>query len=203
MAAIVVLPILVVAAIDSGAEIATEETCAGKPEGTECWKPLSDRPDCHVWDDYLVTAQKVTWSGGCVNGRAQGEGTLRWGGGDGDRYTQTGRLQDGKRQGRWDLRESDGSVDEGPYVDGKQHGLRTWRIEATVTGSCARRTGICAKAYVDGKRHGHWVLRDTGGGVAEGPYVDDRQHGHWVVRSTNGIGAEGPFVDGKQHATGS
>ncbi len=168
LAAIVVLPILVVAAIDSGAEIATEETCAGKPEGTECWKPLSDRPDCHVWDDYFVATQKVTWSGGCVNGQAQGEGTLRWGRSDGDRYTQTGRLHDGKRQGHWDLRESDGSVDEGPYVDGKQHGH--WVLRDADA-------DMCEGPYVDGKRHGHWVLRDTGGGVAEGPYVDDRQHG--------------------------
>ena len=52
--------------------------------------------------------------------------------------------------------------------------------------------------YVDGKPHGHWVVRYAGGTVGEGPYVDGERHGHWVLRWDGG-GAEGPFVNGKEH----
>ena len=177
LAAISVLPVLVVAAVDSVAVIATEETCAGKPEGAECWKPLSDQPDCHVWDDYLVTAQTVTWSGGCVNGQARGQGTLTWSRGDGGSTTQTGRLQDGQRQGHWDLREADGGVGEGPYVDGKQHGHWVLR-EAD--------GNVAEGPYVDDKQHGHWVVRIANGNVLEGPFVEDKRHGRWITRSHEG-----------------
>ena len=54
-------------------------------------------------------------------------------------------------------------------------------------------------AYVDGKRHGHWVMRGSAGGVAEGPFVDGKQHGHWVVRLADGTVWEGSYVDGKKH----
>ena len=36
-------------------------------------------------------------------------------------------------------------------------------------------------AYVDGKRHGHWVMRGSDGDiVAEESFVDGKQLGHWV-----------------------
>ena len=53
--------------------------------------------------------------------------------------------------------------------------------------------------YVDGKRHGQWVLRFASGGVEEGPYVDGKRHGQWVLRKANGDVGEGPYVDGKEH----
>ncbi len=39
--------------------------------------------------------------------------------------------------------------------------------------------------YVEGKKHGHWVLNWQGiiGGVQEGPYVDGKRHGRWVERN--------------------
>ena len=53
--------------------------------------------------------------------------------------------------------------------------------------------------YVDGKRHGHWVLRFASGSVEEGPYVESERHGHWVERSADGMVSEGPYADGKKH----
>ena len=53
--------------------------------------------------------------------------------------------------------------------------------------------------FVDGKRHGRWVLRWADGGVQEGEYVDGKKHGDWVFRYANGGVREGPFVDGKIH----
>jgi len=51
---------------------------------------------------------------------------------------------------------------------------------------------------VDGKRHGHWVVRLADGGVFEGPYVDGKKHGHWVAVGYGQV-QEGPYVDGKRH----
>jgi len=70
--------------------------------------------------------------------------------------------------------------------------------------------------YVDGKPHGHWVLKyvheypsvsigsarlDSGvfGSVQEGPFVNGKQTGHWVLRFDDGTVAEGPMVNGKAH----
>ena len=53
-------------------------------------------------------------------------------------------------------------------------------------------------SYMDGRRHGHWVLRWPGGG-AEGSYVNGKQHGHWVERLSEGSLFEGSYVHGKEH----
>ena len=54
-------------------------------------------------------------------------------------------------------------------------------------------------SYVDGKRHGDWVIRSRSGSVYEGPYVDGKWHGDWVIRRADGSTLEGLYVDGKRH----
>ena len=58
---------------------------------------------------------------------------------------------------------------------------------------------VCEGPYVDGKRHGRWVVRYADGSVHEGPYVDGKAHGRWVARGADGTVGKGPVVDGKQH----
>jgi len=53
--------------------------------------------------------------------------------------------------------------------------------------------------YVDGKRHGRWVLRLADGAVHEGPFVNGEAHGNWVVRLADGGVQEGPMVNGERH----
>ena len=101
--------------------IRAEEMCTAKSEGAECWKELTNRPGCYVYDDYLKTEQTVSWTADCSNGLAQGTGTLTWLDSDGE-IVITGQLVDGKRQGQWVERYEGGSVLEGSYVDGKKHG---------------------------------------------------------------------------------
>ena len=125
---------------------------------------IQSHPGCHVWDTYLKTDQTVTWSSGCADGLAQGEGTLTWRDGDGEITTSSGQLQRGKRHGRWVLRFASGTVEEGPYVDGKRHGR--W-VERTASG------GVIETPYVDGKEHGREVWRNADGKVvAEINYVN-------------------------------
>ena len=75
-----------------------------------------------------------------------------------------------------------------------------WTASGTATGCCAPPDGgVQEGPIVDGKEHGHWVLRFADGGVQEGPFVDGKKHGHWVLRVADGRVQEGPYVDGKQH----
>ena len=105
--------------------------CDGMPEGALCWKELRSRPGCYVWDDHYYRDQAVAWSGECRDGVATGTGTMKWSGADGSPETwveDSGLLVDGKRQGRWVVRWSDGHVEQGPYVDGVRHG--DWYLRA-------------------------------------------------------------------------
>ena len=75
-------------------------------------------------------------------------------------------------------------------------------------GSPAPPTGLSQEGpYVDGKEHGHWVIRWSihwGGGVWEGPYVDGKWHGHWVERSADGtVSKKAPMWTARSMAIGS
>ena len=152
--------------------IGVEDTCDGKPEGSACWMELENQPGCYLWNSHLDVNEAVTWSAGCVEGLAEGTGEVMWVRGDDREHvtTSTGQIQQGKYHGQWVVRQADGQVEEGPYVDGKRHGR--W---------VARQTDgdVGEGPFVDGKEKGHWVLRFADGGVQEGPYVDGKKHGQW------------------------
>ena len=175
------------------AGFSADQTCAGKPEGSECFKELANQPECYVWDDYLYADQTVTWTGECAGGLAQGTGTLAWVGDDAEQSSEsTGLLQDGKRHGPWVMRWSNGNVGEGPVVDGEEQGHWVIRQPNGTVGE---------GPVVDGNRHGNWVWSLADGRVDEVPYVDGEVHGHWVIRYANGSVEEGPMVDGERHGS--
>ena len=104
-----------------------------------CWLELASHPDCYVWNTNYTPHKPVSWSGGCVEGRASGKGTATgtpvwfWGHeyscssaeaalGYCPPYESRGTYENGKRDGHWIEREFKNSVLEGPYVDGKRHG---------------------------------------------------------------------------------
>ena len=99
-----------------------------------------------------------------------------------------GDRSEGRQRQKQKVTAADGSVGEGPVVNGKRHGDWVWRL---ADGS------VREGPYVDGKMHGDWVWRLADGNVREGPYVDGKKHGRWVERFADGTVAEGPYVDGK------
>ena len=115
----------------SGCETASgpEPACTGKErgEGEGCWMELANQPGCWRWNSHPQPGETVTWSGGCTDGKASGKGEEVWRfRKDGEWKTSggEGELRGGKtREGHWINRYSDGDVWEGPYVDGKPHGL--------------------------------------------------------------------------------
>ena len=104
-----------------------------------CWLELASHPNCYVWNTNHTPHEPVSWSGGCVEGRASGKGTATgtpvwlWKS-DGScypdeaaagiclPYDSRGTYKNGKREGRWIEREFKNSLMEGPYVDGYRHG---------------------------------------------------------------------------------
>ncbi len=118
----------------------------------------------------------------------RGEGRQKFTTADGSVWE--GPFVDGKKHGNWVVRLADGTVAEGPFVDDKRHG--DW-VERFADGTVGK------GPYVDDKRHGDWVVPLADGSVQEGPYVDDKMHGRWVIRLADGSVAEGPFVDDKMH----
>ena len=115
----------------SGCEVASgpEPACTGEEsgEGEGCWMELANQPGCWRWNSHPQPGETVTWSGGCTDGKASGKGEEVWRfRKDGEWKTSggEGELRGGKtREGHWINRYPDGDVWEGPYVDGKLHGL--------------------------------------------------------------------------------
>ena len=96
-----------------------DRTCAGEPAGTACWKEVSGRPGCYVWDPELVLGQTVTWPGECSSGLARGTGSLTWVFPNGDEMVTTGRLRDGKPHGDWVVRAPDGDTSVWRFENGQ------------------------------------------------------------------------------------
>ena len=162
-----------------------EPKCVGQPKGTSCWMELPDQPGCYVWNSSVQPDKTVTWTGGCVEGLAQGTGTLKWVWDGGKRTVEsTGLLREGKRHGQWVLRDAYGNVFEGPYVEGTRHGQWVWRM---VDGNVFEGPYMEGEGpYVEGTRHGQWVFRFRDGSVWEGPFVEGKEHGRWVIRRVDG-----------------
>ena len=177
--------------LDIEASLPAQNSCSNRPKGTECWMELAKQPGCHVWISDLQPDETVTWSSVCAGTMAQGAGTVKrvWNNGK-STIEATGRLQHGKRQGGWVVREANGDISEGPYIAGLRHGLWVERRADRAVGK---------GPYVAGAKQGRWVVSGPHGSVSEGPYVDGMRNGDWVVRHADGTVWEGPYFDDKMH----
>ena len=177
--------------LDIEASLPAQNSCRDRTKGAECWMELDKQPGCHVWNSDLQPGETITWSSICAGSTAQGTGTINrvWNNGK-STVEATGRLQHGKRQGDWVVRQANGDVAEGPYVAGLRHGL--W-VERKADGTVSK------GPYVAGVRQGRWVVRDGYRSVWEGPYVAGMRNGDWVVRHADGTVWEGPYFDDKMH----
>ena len=168
-----------------------------------CWVDLTDKPGCYVqlpspharWEENGMIR---TWTGECVEGLAEGSGTLEWdaltaGGDTTAAWKHTGHLHAGRYHGEWEEDHTFGVragyyVGRGPYVDGVRHG--DWYLYYGV--------GFSDEGpYVDGQRDGIWVemgddrAPHIGRERREGPYVDGQRHGVWTVTITRTYRAQG------------
>ncbi len=186
--------------------------CSTEPADSGCWMELVTHPGCYVWNPNPQPDETATWTGECSAGFAQGLGTLTWTNPEGSQdnegtlrfgrshgesvirdsegWVHEGPYLNGKRSGRWVLKFADGAIHEGPYVDGQRNGH--W-VDQDADGD------IGEGPYVHGERDGHWVQTFTDGSVAEGPFRDGERNGRWILRYPDGQVEEGPYLDGEQH----
>ena len=172
--------------------IAPNPVCPDRPEGSACWMELANLPGCHVWNPNPQQTESASWTGGCVDGYVNGQGTVTWVyGADGENVSASGPgpYLNGKMHGDWIVTDADGNVGEGSFVDGERHG--NW-VVSLVSG------GVQEGPFVNGELQGHWVFTDSDGDVREGPFMAGKRHGRWVITLSNGMVEEGLYVDGER-----
>ena len=84
------------------------------------------RTGCRVMNAHPQPNETITWSGGCGNGIAQGQGVLQWfeNGHPAERYE--GELRGGQMNGHGILTPGNGGRYEGDFRDGKANGFGQW-----------------------------------------------------------------------------
>ncbi len=168
------------------------------------WQRLENNPSCSVWNAGLQAKSTVTWSGACVNGKAQGRGAQvgwhleneEW---KGSKYTT--EMKDGKAHGRGVLVFANGNRSdryEGDWKDGKRHGrgVKVWANGDRYEGE-----------FRDGNRTGRGVLvwgpyGKWAGGRYEGDWKDGKRTGRGIIVFANGNRYEGDFRDNKYNGRG-
>jgi hypothetical protein len=126
--------------------------------------PAQAAPSCKVLDPEL----QGSYSGGCVNGLAEGHGEAR------GRAAYSGGFSSGRKHGKgvktWP---ATGDRYEGDFADDRKHGtgIYVWGRGSASAGE--RYTG----GYIADRRHGHGVYEWPGGERYAGPWEDDRPTG--------------------------
>lgn len=94
------------------------------------------RTGCNVANANPQPDESVTWSGGCVNGVAQGHGVLQWYENKRPAERYEGDMRGGDMSGNGVLVSGDGGHFEGTFRNGKADGLGTWTSpRETLTGT--------------------------------------------------------------------
>ncbi len=89
------------------------------------WRQVENNANCEVWFENPRPSATVTWTGDCVNGRADGNGEQTWRylkDGEWKEDSYTGVVRDGKRHGRGVLQFLNGGRYEGDFRESKFNG---------------------------------------------------------------------------------
>ena len=87
------------------------------------WTIAANQP-CQVHNSFPTAGETVIWSGGCVDGKASGQGRLVWRGSYGE-DVYVGGMRDGKEHGHGTYTFAEGGRYEGELRDGMRHGRGT------------------------------------------------------------------------------
>lgn len=89
----------------------------GKPDEPD-WITATNQP-CKIWNPQPQPNESVTWSGGCKDGYASGQGVLKWTENGKPDVEYEGGYQNGKRNGHGTMITPDGKRVEGVWIDDK------------------------------------------------------------------------------------
>lgn len=184
------------------------------------WQPLANDASCVVWDDDPAEEVSVTWTGGCINGRASGRGSLTWrfvADGKPQEHACRGDMRNGKLHGQAACAWSNGGRYDGGWSDGRQHGRG---VEYFDDGSryeggfwLGPREGRGTYDFADGGRyeggwhdnamHGEGTRFYSNGARYAGGWANDAFHGHGTLVFADGDRCEGEWADGALVGTGT
>ena len=166
--------------------------------------------DCKAWNNSPRLDETVRWSGGCVDGLVEGEGTLTWTWSDGSQIISgtfvkgkvsvdgfvdiltiegdgkssfKGFRLDGKAQGKGIAKYKDGSFYDGSWKEGKFSGvgLRTYADKSQYDGS-----------WREGRKEGFGVYTYSDRKTRyEGNWLNDLPEGSGMIVYANGTKASG------------
>ena len=148
--------------------------------------------DCFVWNRSPGQDETATWSGPCVNHRAEGKGTLIWrSGGQEQRYD--GEMKDGHLNGHGTYVLAYGVQYEGDFKDDQFEG------KGIFTQPGMRYEGM----WHAGTKDGHGLLTDINGDRYDGAFKDNQMPGEASLPPADGRKFVGTLLDGKPNGEGT
>lgn len=175
------------------------------------WPAIENDASCVIWNDVSQRGSTVTWSGSCVDGKAEGPGiAIR-------RYFENGRWKESRFEGEMNGGKADGfgvwigpdgARYEGEWKDGQPNGkgTKTFFNGSRYEGSFhnGEPDGLGTFAWSDGERYegefkanqmnGYGVYTFNDGGRYEGEWLEGVKYGQGKRTWADGSQFEGPFV---------
>ena len=74
-----------------------------------CWREVANKSGCYIFVGSFRTDRTVQWFGACPGGIAHGHGKLAWSRPNGNFNDERGTMVRGLKEGRWVIREPNGS----------------------------------------------------------------------------------------------
>ena len=147
------------------------------------------QPDCRIADmQYDLKRAEVSWTGGCKDGYAEGEGKLEFALRKKTLLRYVGQMRRGMPDGAGFIALSDGTIYEGTFKEGLYHG------KGAGSGWMATYEG----EYRNGKFDGHGRATFSLGGSYEGEWRGGVFHGKGTAVYASGRVYTGEFIDGRR-----
>lgn len=180
------------------------------------WIVARNQP-CQVYILSPEPGEAVTWSGGCVDGKADGSGLLVWRL-SGRVESYQGEMRAGRLHGQGTFHHSDDTRYKGAFRDGKKqgHGVLTIPGGGSYVGGFHDDTFHGRGLFIlpDGTRYegevrhgkahgrGHYTFPD-GISTYVGDFQDSVFHGHGKYKRRDGSRFEGAYRNGKPNGYGT
>ena len=152
--------------------------------------------DCLLWNADPQPGERVTWTGKCLDGKAEGQGVGTWSFRKGRKrfvVRYHGEMHAGNLHGQGTLFGENGYRAEGEWKNGKFHG----------TGTMYESNGTRYEGqWRDGKQQGKGSFTAPNGDRYEGRWLNGKKHGRGAYYFVAGDRYTGPFQNDKLHGIG-
>jgi hypothetical protein len=161
---------------------------AARAQGDSHWL-VDAQTGCAVYDANAHAGDTVSWSGACLDGYADGDGTAAFSSQDKVFESFTGNFARGVAQdGHVSVAWGDGWTYDGNSAHGLFNGAGT-----LVNDKRDRFEGN----WVDGQMNGHGTVIRANGERYDGQWKNDLPNGNGILRRADGSTTQGTFVDGQ------